>query len=54
MKANLEIQYTTLTVKHDIDITADDWQRYQEGSLEFSNISDASLEDADEWTLELA
>jgi hypothetical protein len=53
MKANLVIQYPTVAVVHDIDITADDWQRYQEGSLEFSNISDVSLDDAEEWMLEL-
>ena len=54
MKVNLVVQYSNVAVIHDIDISQDDWQRYQEGSLEPSNISDISLEDAEEWALEAA
>lgn len=54
MKATLFIQYPTHDVEIvGIDITQHDWQRYNEGNLEFSNISDLSLEGADEWTLEV-
>ena len=54
MRATLWIQYPTRDSEYHIDITDDHWQRYQEGSLEFSNISDLILEGVDEWTLEVA
>ena len=48
MRATLWIQYATHDSEYAIDITDDDWQRYQEGSLEFSNISDLSITDKQE------
>lgn len=53
MKATLWIQYPSHDSQYGIDITDDDWQRYQSGTLEFSNISDLSLEGADEWSIEV-
>lgn len=54
MKATLWIQYPDYDAEYAIDITEDDWHRYQSGNLEFSNISALSLEGADEWTIEVA
>jgi len=52
MKATLYIQYASHDISETIEISLDDWQRYQQGNLEFSNISDRSLEGADEWSIE--
>lgn len=52
MKATLFVQYPSYDAEYGIVISQDDWQRYQSGNLEFSNISDLSLEDAYEWSIQ--
>ena len=54
MKATLFIRYPNYDAEYSIEVSDWEWQRYQEGNLEPSNISPVSLEDSEEWELEAA